>query len=1258
MCYEEGVIPQDIDPGEMTVQGREARFKVSVVIDQAKVEWLKQHTVTIIFREGARFLSKKGKDDIVRAYEDSKVQDGSFERDGFRRGRVKIESLNVVSYVAKSDIIASWLILKERDELILGSTTYKLEFKPWLTKAQLKEQRREEDQRTFWVIAVQVPLDAMLFVDTQIQKVIGPIVRRHPTEPDTSLVNIKFDDDPAARANMKDVIWLETFEGDQLEVKLASSDTPRAAHWPPFCLQLEGLLNNIRANPDIRVPTVVTSGSAISSASAAAMGSDSAAIVGPSYGSPYMDRKVVMIPSKYDDKEDVESWMRSMRAYFEVQGTQRVSQSLILGTNVEPVVRGFLEVQAMQAGYATINLSEWLKVTPTTILEDILVAQYKDPHAAARVRIQLDELKCSKWLDTMHKLQLYVSKLFATPGLKLTAQSCLDVVKDAVAAAEAQQAAAEAERQRLANEVTAEAQRTAETNEAARNRRNAANMESLIASEHQWTTLLQYMIFVPTGTQAEPTQAEAEKSNLATVMLNVMRGVMWNNKLLQAHLHADRQQRQQYQQDRAAVTADVRDAATQQQQQQQLMNCTIARINGIEAKASAAPGCTTDATKQINERIDHVVTIIGDIGVFNGPETISSTVAAIKTDITKLQTRPDAATKTFKMPHFDICKFDDYNKSDTLTWWQRFLTEASCRTIPANDMLKALYLQLIGGAQAWMNHLAATHKCTIAELHTHITWKEFEQLWFTRFIVRNVVKAAMNEVYTCSQGNMPTEDWTTKWQKIVTTPGFDLSFPNQRSEFFSRSCAGLRSTLGNEYDYTTFQAILDRANLVIQTDDKAANERQSQPHYVAKQAYQRPTHNNAVISEEIDDHHAAAASSSDGGIVAALPPKRPKRVRKNKATQETAATGAGQPWTAYKITKEVYDLRQKYGYCLWCNGVTNVTAQCPEKGKARVPLCHRNKGRSRVPFGELKPLPIPRAPRLSTAMDVTGPFPRDRHDHDGILTVVDRLSKYARFLPCKYDAATPELARLLHTGWITNQGVPEDIVRDRDTRFMSAFWTSLMAESGTTMKPSSARHPQTDGQTERAHQTAERMLRTLIRPDQKDWVDRLPDIEFAYNTSVHPAICVTPFELHHGGEKARIFADVLLPQAADIDVPCSPASIRKYRDLLIKARANMQKAQIRMQQQANRRRLPCPFREGDLVWVLSEEFGLEQDVSRKLLPKWFGPWEVTSAVGDDPAGPSFVINIPPHPTVHRVFHASKLAIYTPPSADEFPGRRS
>ncbi|GBG85202.1 hypothetical protein CBR_g39767 [Chara braunii] len=501
-------------------------------------------------------------------------------------------------------------------------------------------------------------------------------------------------------------------------------------------------------------------------------------------------------------------------------------------------------------------------------------------------------------------------------------------ITDAAATAKAQQEAAEAERQRLAHEAAAQAQRTAKADATAQDKRNAASAEFLIQNENQWTALLQGMTFVPTDEQADPTLAEVERSNLANLILCMMRAVMWNNTMQTVHVHTGRQLKQTQQRESSTLTVAIRAAAQHQQQQQQLLASTITSVNNIKAKPSAAPGCTTDMTKQLGERIGHVVNIIGNLGDFTSPATISSTVAAIKTDITKLQSRPEAAAKTFKMLRFNIAKFDDYNKTDALAWWQAFVTEAACHQVPDDLVMTALYLQLIGRAQAFMNHTAANLGTTIANLHTHITWEQLEQIWYTRFMVRNVVKAAMNDVYSRSQGNMSTRDWTIKWQKIVTTPGFDLSFPNLRSEFFSRLCAGLRSALGNEYDYASFKSILDRANLVIQTDDKAANKRQSQPQYVAKQGYQRPAHNNAVIVDGSPDLHAAAASSSDGGVVAALPPKRPKRVRKNKATQGTTATETGQqPWTAYNITKEVFELRQQYGYCFWCNNVNHTTAE-------------------------------------------------------------------------------------------------------------------------------------------------------------------------------------------------------------------------------------------------------------------------------------------------------------------------------------------
>ncbi|GBG80927.1 hypothetical protein CBR_g31483 [Chara braunii] len=321
------------------------------------------------------------------------------------------------------------------------------------------------------------------------------------------------------------------------------------------------------------------------------------------------------------------------------------------------------------------------------------------------------------------------------------------VQKYAVSTAKAQQEAAEAERQRLANQAAAQAQRTAEADATASDRQNAASTKSLILNESQWTALLQGMIFVPTDEQADPTPAEAERSNLANLMLGMMWVVRWNNTMLQAHLLADRLLRQKQQQDTVALTVVVLATAVQQQKQHQLLNTMITHVNSIEAKASTAPGCTTNTAKQLRERIDHVVNIIGELGDFTSPATISSTVAAIKTDITKLQSRPEATAKIYTMPRFNINKYDDYNKTDALQWWQAFLTEAACHHVPDEDMMKALYLQLIGGAQAWMNHTTANLGCTIAQLHTHITWKQFEQIWNTRFMVCNVVKAAMNEAH-------------------------------------------------------------------------------------------------------------------------------------------------------------------------------------------------------------------------------------------------------------------------------------------------------------------------------------------------------------------------------------------------------------------------------------------------------------------------------------------------------------------------------
>ncbi|GBG72804.1 hypothetical protein CBR_g12372 [Chara braunii] len=106
-----------------------------------------------------------------------------------------------------------------------------------------------------------------------------------------------------------------------------------------------------------------------------------------------------------------------------------------------------------------------------------------------------------------------------------------------------------------------------------------------------------------------------------------------------------------------------------------------------------------------------------------------------------------------------------------------------------------------------------------------------------------------------------------------------------------------------------------------------------------------------------------------------------------------------------------------------------------------------------------------------------------------------------------------------------------------------------------------------DGQTKRAHETTQVLLRTLIRPDQKDWVERLPDVELAYNSSIHPAIGISPFEFEHGSPVMSPL-DMITPRTAESDDHL--LFLRQMQELLVKACDQMAKTQQRMRQQANR----------------------------------------------------------------------------------------
>jgi hypothetical protein len=76
--------------------------------------------------------------------------------------------------------------------------------------------------------------------------------------------------------------------------------------------------------------------------------------------------------------------------------------------------------------------------------------------------------------------------------------------------------------------------------------------------------------------------------------------------------------------------------------------------------------------------------------------------------------------------------------------------------------------------------------------------------------------------------------------------------------------------------------------------------------------------------------------------------------------------------------------------------------------------------------------------------------------------VVDKLRKSTHFIPVKSTYKAIDIAQVFMKEIFKLHGMPKEIVSNRDMKFTSNFWKSLMVGSETKFLFSTAYHPQTD----------------------------------------------------------------------------------------------------------------------------------------------------------------------------------------------------
>ena len=297
-------------------------------------------------------------------------------------------------------------------------------------------------------------------------------------------------------------------------------------------------------------------------------------------------------------------------------------------------------------------------------------------------------------------------------------------------------------------------------------------------------------------------------------------------------------------------------------------------------------------------------------------------------------------------------------------------------------------------------------------------------------------------------------------------------------------------------------------------------------------------------------------------------------------------------------------------------------------------ICQRAKPTRHAPHGLLQPLKSPAAAWTHLTMDFIVALP-ESCGFDAILTIVDRFSKMAHFVPCRTTATAEDLYDLIKWNVIRLHGVPEDIVTDRGTQFNAHFWRDLSKRLNIHQSMTTAYHPEGDGQSERLNQSIETYLRCFINHVQDDWFNWIPSAEFAYNNGMHSATGKSPFNVVYRGQP-----NWLLPstQRGNIDKVNKLAddTARVWSEVI----ASLLKSQESMKRSADKNRIDHEFRVGDLV-TLSMKNVASTRPSAKLDFKRVGPFRLMERIGPN----TFRLQLPENMKIHDTFNVKLLEPY-------------
>jgi len=339
------------------------------------------------------------------------------------------------------------------------------------------------------------------------------------------------------------------------------------------------------------------------------------------------------------------------------------------------------------------------------------------------------------------------------------------------------------------------------------------------------------------------------------------------------------------------------------------------------------------------------------------------------------------------------------------------------------------------------------------------------------------------------------------------------------------------------------------------------------------------------------------------------------------------------------------------------------TNMCKELEEYYVPSCidcQHYKSSTMKPIGPLNPLPIPEQCGDLVAIDFIGPLPKDG-EFDCIVTFNDQFGSDIQIVPTSVNLTAEHLADLFFDKWYCKNGLPLEIISDRDKLFMSSFWKSLHLLTGVKVKMSTSYHPETNGSSERSNKMVIQSIHFHVECNQKGWVRALPRICFNIMNSVKKSTGFSSFQLRLR-KSPRVLPPLVQLGPFELQAPSAIAA-QTVIDRLIhnvwEAQDNFLKAKISQTRQANKSRIGVfPFEVRQRVHLSTLHHHREyksKDKKRvvKFMPRFDGPHTIIKI---DAEHSTVTLDLPTSHNIFPVFHTSEVLPFIENNDKLFPSQ--